>query len=499
MYKTDGTLVASGLTYTGRDAATKTFHFTDATGTVYDVVETPTYPDSPTWDGYFWLSYHDATICNAVSITMDVANASGTFSSDYIYEYDFLGQSSPLVTSVGAFDSAKPVEAANVFTAQANESLGSVSAATSERGSKVSVSVYRLTDDATSPTQSASGTPELTTSATFDEAGYHTIELPSAVNLRSGERFSVVETITSADGGYLPLELAEHDLAKHETVAKAGSGESYFSSDGGSTWTDTSTLKLSDLTGKTAATWTTDTAADVPDPSKLTSIGNVEIRAFTSDWSPDPSVVDETGTGVTATNLSDVAAAAAAANPNAHSTTVALDVKNADAEGTAAAAIRKLAAASGLTFDAYYDVTLTETVDGVTTDISADNDVLLGITYPYDFSGKGALHVFASHDGEAHEITTTPNSEGEYYVADVSAGTITVYSKRCCTFALAHEVAPATTGVAGNATTDGGETSYAGTPKTADAADVRLSLAMVVAGMACLVAARRKASDARGV
>jgi hypothetical protein len=177
--------------------------------------------------------------------------------------------------------SAKDViaQAANVFTSVGNEVLTAVSVSTQSAASQVQIFIYRLINGATSPTQSATGQPEVSMTTTIANSGYHTVNLTKPLYLHAGESFSVVEAIKGAQGGYVPIEFGIASLVTvtGETMsyqAKKGSGESYISTDGGKTWVDVSTLDLSYFDGKTTGA--------------ATSFGNVMIRAYTKDWTPEP-------------------------------------------------------------------------------------------------------------------------------------------------------------------------------------------------------------------
>jgi C1A family cysteine protease len=267
--------------------------------------------DSPTWDGCFWISYYDATIKEVTSFKADVpaANASGTYKYTHEYLYDYLGTASMLDTKEGAFDtkSSAPsggtdpativVQAANVFTAKANEALSAVTAVTQSAASTVRLAIYRLISGATSPTQSATGAPELTMTVTEAKAGYHTVDLSKLLYFRAGESFSVVETITNLKGaGYLPIELGATKYNGNTWTAKSGTGESYISTDGGKTWFDASTLTAADFSLDKIANGEAYAAMKV----KVASVGNVMIRALTTDWTPVPTPAPATETGAIA-------------------------------------------------------------------------------------------------------------------------------------------------------------------------------------------------------
>lgn len=226
--------------------------YVDENGTEYPVHVVPKTgtAGSPTWDGYFWLSYYDKTIMQPVSYTVDIPNSSGAYANDHQYEYDYLGLSSGTSTKEGAFDTASQevassadstedviAQAANVFTSVGNEVLTAVSVSTHSAANQVQIFIYRLINGATSPTQSATGQPEVSMTTTIANSGYHTVNLTKPLYLHAGESFSVVEVIKSAKGGYVPIEfgIAPVPTITGETMsyqAKIGSGESYISTDG---------------------------------------------------------------------------------------------------------------------------------------------------------------------------------------------------------------------------------------------------------------------------
>ncbi|MCH3944056.1 MAG: lectin like domain-containing protein [Atopobiaceae bacterium] len=279
--------------------------------------------NSPTREGYFWLSYYDASIVSPTSFVAEEADSSGKFSADHIYEYDYLGNASKTTTAEGAFDTSSgptsetvAAQCANVFTAVGNEVLTAVSATTQSALSTVEVFVYRLVSGATGPTQSATGQPEATVTYKAANAGYHTIDLTTPFFLHAGESYSVVERITNYQGqGYVPVEMGTATtpgLGKGTSIsktAKSGAGESYISQDGGRTWTDVSTLSIDYLTKKISS-----------GSSAPTSVGNVMIRAFTKDWTPTPEptpAVTPTPSTEAATTSETTAASETAPKPSA--------------------------------------------------------------------------------------------------------------------------------------------------------------------------------------
>lgn len=232
-------------------------------------------------DGYFYLSYYDMTVIQFASFRGDTPDASGAFDYDSNYQYDYLGIGSVCKVAPGSFGD---VSAANVFTTEGAETLSAVSAVTTEADSTVQVQVYLLDDDAQSPTD---GTLVAEQVDAIELSGYHTIELDQPVTLSAGQRFSVVESIDGAQGAYLPLEVAGHDstdpdeaaggfVLKKQQAAVSNAGESFYSTDGGVTWIDASTLTKDDLEDRVSLT------VFGGDPEVL-GVGNAMIKAFTVD------------------------------------------------------------------------------------------------------------------------------------------------------------------------------------------------------------------------
>ncbi len=235
-------------------------------------------------DGYFYLSYYDMTVIQFASFRGDTPDASGAFDYDSNYQYDYLGIGSVCKVAPGSFGDAS---AANVFTTEGAETLSAVSAVTTEADSTIQVQVYLLDDDAQSPTD---GTLVAEQVDVIELSGYHTIVLDQPVTLSAGQRFSVVESIDGAQGAYLPLEVAGHDstdpdeaaggfVLKKQQAAVTNAGESFYSTDGGATWIDASTLTKDDLEDRVSLT------VFGGDPEVL-GVGNAMIKAFTVDDGP---------------------------------------------------------------------------------------------------------------------------------------------------------------------------------------------------------------------
>ncbi len=200
-------------------------------------------------NGYYYVSYYDANIgqYNAAFTARPTTNYNN------IYQYDPLG-------ATDSFGQGSRSEwGANVFTAQASESLAAVSFYTFSLNAPYDVYVYT---DPTSGPISTSG-PVGHVSGALALPGYHTISLTSGIPLRAGQKFSVVVKFTSTssyeDYNY-PVPI-ESPIAGYSSQATAQAGQSYYHADDGSwqssTWTD--------MTSSSANT-------------------NICIKAFTAPW-----------------------------------------------------------------------------------------------------------------------------------------------------------------------------------------------------------------------
>jgi len=170
--------------------------------------------------GYFWISYYDT---KAVQYAVAFCNAVPTSSYATNYQYDPLGWTS----SVGYGSST--AWAANVFTATADEGLKAVALYAVDNSLSYEIYIYDDFDGSTFSNLMGF------TSGTLINSGYHTISLPSVIDLANGDDFSIVVKFTTTGYGY-PIPI-EDVYPGYSSGATASPGESYVSSNG-STFTD---------------------------------------------------------------------------------------------------------------------------------------------------------------------------------------------------------------------------------------------------------------------
>ncbi len=171
---------------------------------------TEDFPNNGSWGivedgqntGYFWLSYYDRSISMIESFDFDLndySDTDGDTAEYYIDQYDYLPQMSCLVSAT-----ENKVSSANIFTAEGDEAIRTLSCATYVPGTTVTYQVYLLDDEATSPTDPDHSEWVLAVEENYRYAGYHrsTLEKEDWVKVSKGQRFAVVTTQLGPDGLY---------------------------------------------------------------------------------------------------------------------------------------------------------------------------------------------------------------------------------------------------------------------------------------------------------
>ncbi len=178
--------------------------------------------------GNFWLSYEDKSFGGIVTFMPEDKN---NYDNNYFYDGASGGQSYGR-GSIGTWS------AANVFKAASDESLEAVSIGISTTDVDYSVQIYKnLTD----PGKPDSGTPMLAEGAVkgkFTYEGYYTVPLNTSIDLKKGDTFAVVFTLSSPDKEtYAYIEKDGVKLDWIRFVAQIDKGQSFYSGRPGS-WYD---------------------------------------------------------------------------------------------------------------------------------------------------------------------------------------------------------------------------------------------------------------------
>ncbi len=167
--------------------------------------------------GYCWVSYHDATIGDALVVFSGVEPA-GNY--DAVYQYDALGRSRWIAAGGG-----EQAWFANRFTGAGTGRVAAVSFYTPVPGTAYQVRVARALQGVAAAPDAATGT--------LSVAGYHTVRLEEPAAVTAGETFVVAVRVTTPGWAEpVPVEAPSGLISP-----RARAGQSYVSADG-SSWTD---------------------------------------------------------------------------------------------------------------------------------------------------------------------------------------------------------------------------------------------------------------------
>ena len=204
-------------------------------------------------DGFFWLSYADKTLSEDgfVFDFTPVEPGLRNYGYDGTVSYSYLND-----------PESNTFTAANIFTAQANETLTAIGFTTPSSYFDYNIKIFRGVKD-----DPESGVVFARQSGSELYAGYHTIELEEPVNLAAGDRFSVVLEITAGwkGGAYILTDRSvsytvtpvDGELFTfQELISESHPGESWYRTSGGK--------------------W-----VDCFDADPTQSLGNIRIKAFT--------------------------------------------------------------------------------------------------------------------------------------------------------------------------------------------------------------------------
>ncbi len=158
--------------------------------------------------GYFWLSYYDRSL--EMIETYDFDLSSYNDNTDYVADqYDYMATDKTVLNKF-----TTPTSAANIFTADADMDVRTLSCATYKPNTTVTFQVYLLDDTNGKESFSPSGDPVYTGEATFEFGGYHRITLDESewIPMREGQRYAVVTTQKSGDAYYVGVAINEDGL-----------------------------------------------------------------------------------------------------------------------------------------------------------------------------------------------------------------------------------------------------------------------------------------------
>lgn len=141
-------------------------------------------------DGFFYLSYYDASLADFASFEMDDVTSFGS-----VYQYDGMYRDCRIGRSQG-------IAGANIFTASRDDILTSVGFFTDDKDVPYTISIYTDLEKTNCPMK---GTKAAEISGVMPFGGYHTLDLNVPVEVSEGTVFSVVLQLPK-DGSRLCLD-----------------------------------------------------------------------------------------------------------------------------------------------------------------------------------------------------------------------------------------------------------------------------------------------------
>lgn len=234
-------------------------------------------------DGYFYISYYDKSLSDACCLKTSDAKYEKN------YQHDTL-----LYTAAISPDNAEKRTGymANVFTAESDEFIQGAGFYTTDNNAEYEITVYTGLTDPDDPT---SGKASSVTRGTEKYAGYHTVDLRDDVQVKKGEMFSVTARLTNpayycaipAEAAVILMEnsgaVNVSEITPEEIEKNSEKGESFISSNG-TKWTDTKGLEIETVYDN----------PQIPDSNIMYYIGNVCLKAFTSEKPESPPEHEET-------------------------------------------------------------------------------------------------------------------------------------------------------------------------------------------------------------
>lgn len=223
-------------------------------------------------NGYFWISYEDKSITDTNCIDVE---SNDNYSHNY--QHDTLDFTATITADNEDRNSSYM---ANVFTAESSEYVTAAGFYTTDNNADYEITVYTGLKDDADPT---SGKKSTITKGRQRYAGYHTTKLINPVEIRKGEKFSVVVRLTNPEIFYpIAVEAAVilcenmistnvSDITQKQIGASSSYGESFISSNG-TKWTDTKGVRIENSVENIS----------LPDSNIAYYLGNVCLKAFTN-------------------------------------------------------------------------------------------------------------------------------------------------------------------------------------------------------------------------
>ena len=183
-------------------------------------------------DGYFWISYEEASLNQIVSFTADEKQK-----YDENYQYDGFGFH-------GRVYSEDYIRFVNVYTADSDCELAAVGTWFLQDGAPYTIDVYKNIDVNTG--EPVGKTAAATVSGAAEFYGYRVIDLDETVFVKKGETFSVAVTLT-ADSDCKLVNAGIENKNADDFVSSSKTGQSFVQIEREGKWYDTAEEGLNNV------------------------------------------------------------------------------------------------------------------------------------------------------------------------------------------------------------------------------------------------------------
>ena len=201
--------------------------------------------------GYFYVSYYDMSIDEAVSFNFYTDDIYNENRDHIIDQHDLM-----LIMDLKGIKADTPQLMSNVFDVRQDEDLKAVSTHTIYSGTEVNYRVYKLHENAMAPTDGAL-MKEIT--VTYPYAGFHRTNFDQPIRFSRGDRYSIVVSQRAGNDYILPLNYTDskkdardqlddgrydgpyNSYVKRYAAGIINRGESYYATgtgEGGYEWVD---------------------------------------------------------------------------------------------------------------------------------------------------------------------------------------------------------------------------------------------------------------------
>ncbi len=218
--------------------------------------------------GYYYMSYYDQSISYPISFHFDKTDSAKYKNLNYD-QYDML-----MIGWCGHSDFDNEAKMANVFDAEEDEFLYQIEYKTTLPDTSVHYEIYKNPDD----NKPDSGTLLEQGDTTHKWGGYHKIDLHGEYELKKGEKYSVVLTMTYNDNGttrYTDVIPYGSNLQHNMTVTGIiNKSESYRFADG--KWSDITDIKNS----LAQQAYNANLAENLPNDFKAQSIADISVDNY---------------------------------------------------------------------------------------------------------------------------------------------------------------------------------------------------------------------------